>query len=73
MHTLSKKIQQGGKYSAQIESRQADFRIVEKSIDKKSWSISDLQIDYLNLENSVGYNERENFLDQGSVTVEVHT
>ena len=37
----------------------------EKFIDKKSLSIYDLQIDFLDLENSVGNNEGENF-DQSS-------
>ena len=37
------------------------MRIEEKIIDKKLLLISELQIDYLNLENSVGNNERVNF------------
>ena len=36
------------------------MRIEIKFIDKKSLSISDLQIDYLNLDNSVRNNKREN-------------
>ena len=32
-----------------------------------------MQIGYLDLENSVGNNERENFLNQGEVTLQVHT
>ena len=61
MHTLLENLQQVGKYSAQIEIYQAQMRREEKFIDQKLLSISDLQIDYLNLDNLVGNNDRENF------------
>ena len=60
MHTLPENLHQGVKYSSQIESHQAEL-IREKIIDKKSISISDLQIDYLILDNSVRNNEGEFF------------
>ena len=47
--------------SAQIEIHHAGFGRKEKIFDQKSISISDLQIEYLNLENSVRNNERECF------------
>ena len=54
-HTFSENFHQGVKYSSQIESHQAEL-IKDKIIDQKSISISDLQIDYLNLDNSVRNN-----------------
>ena len=60
MHTFLDNSQQGGKYSAHIAIQQAEL-IIEKNHWSKLLSISDLQIDYLNLENSVRYNERECF------------
>ena len=45
MHTFLDNFQQGGKYSAQIASHQAELRIEEKFIDKKSLNISSLQND----------------------------
>ena len=61
MPTFLDNFQQGGKYSAQIASHQAEFRTEERIIYQKSLSISGLQIDYLDLENSVRNNEREQF------------
>ena len=58
MHTFLDNLQQCGKYSDQIASHQEELRRGEKRIDQKPLSISDLQIDYLNLENSVRNNER---------------
>ena len=72
MQTFSENFHQGGKYFSQIASHQAEFRREERFIDLKSLSISDLQIDYLDLENSVRNNEREIFLNQGAVTVVVY-
>ena len=59
VNTFFTNYQQGVKYSAQIESHEAEMRRKGKVIEKKSLSISDLQIDYLNLENLVRNNERE--------------
>ena len=61
MHTFLDNFQKGGKYSSQIYRQQEEFRREEKFVDKKSLSISDLKIDYLNLENSVRNNERDFF------------
>ena len=61
MNTFLDNFQPGGKYSAQIASHQELLSKKENSVDQKVLSISDLQIDYLNLENSVGNNERENY------------
>ena len=46
---------QGGKYSAQMASDQAELRREEKFTDQKSLSISSLQADYLNLYSSSGF------------------
>ena len=48
------------------------MRIEEKFIDQKSSYVSDLQIDHLNLDNSVRNNEKHFFLNQYAVTLEVH-
>ena len=45
---------QGGKYSAQIASHQAELRREERFTDQKSLNISSLQTDYLNLDSSSG-------------------
>ena len=45
---------QGGKYSTQIASHQAELRIEEKFTDQKSLDISSLHTDYLNLYSSSG-------------------
>ena len=52
MHTFLDKFHQGGKYSSQIPSRQAELRREETFTDKKSLNISYLQTDYLNLDSS---------------------
>ena len=49
MHTFLDNFQQGGKYSAQIASHQAELRREEKFTDKESLNISSLQTDYLNI------------------------
>ena len=46
---------QGGKYSAQIASHQAELRREEKFTDKKSLNISSLQTNYLNIDISSGF------------------
>ena len=45
MHTFLDNFEQGGKYSAQIASHQAELRREEKIIDQKSLKISSLQPD----------------------------
>ena len=54
MHTFLDTFHQGGKYSAQIASHQAELRREEKFTDQKSLKISSLQTDYLNLDSSLG-------------------
>ena len=54
MHTFLDKFHQGGKYSAQIASHQAELRREENFTDQKSLNISSLQTDYLNLDSSSG-------------------
>ena len=54
MHTFMDNFQEGGKYSAQIASHQAELRREAKFTDKKSLKISSLQTDYLNLDSSSG-------------------
>ena len=55
MHTFLDNFHQGGKYSAQISSHQAELRREEKFTDQKSLNISSLQTDYLNLDSSSGF------------------
>ena len=55
MHTFLDNFHQGGKYSAQIASHQAELRREEKFTDQKSLNISSLQTDYLNLDSSSGF------------------
>ena len=55
MHTLLYNFEEGGKYSAQIASHQAELRREEKIPDQKSLNISSLQTDYLNLDRSSGF------------------
>ena len=55
MHTFLNNFHQGGKYSAQIASYQAEIRREENFTDKKSLNISSLQTDYLNLDISLGF------------------
>ena len=52
MHTFLDNFYQGGKYSVQIASHQAELRREEKFTDQKSLNISSLQTDYLNLESN---------------------
>ena len=46
---------QGGRYSAQIASHQAELRSEENFTDKKSLTISSLYTYYLNLDSSSGF------------------
>ena len=50
MHTFLDNFRQGGKYSDQISSHQAELRREETFTDQKSLNISSLQTDYLNLD-----------------------
>ena len=61
MHTFLDNFHKGKKYSARMASHQAELRKEENFGDKKSLSISESQIDYLNWENSVRNNERAQF------------
>ena len=54
MHKFLDNFHQGGKYSAQIASHQAELRREEKFTDQKSFKISSLQTDYLNIDSSSG-------------------
>ena len=54
MHTFLENFHQGGKYSAQIASHQAELRREGNFTDQKSLKISSLQTDYLNLDISSG-------------------
>ena len=55
MHIFLDNFEQGGKYSAQIDSHQAELRRGEKFTDQKSLNISSLQNYYLNLDSSSGF------------------
>ena len=55
MHTFLDNFRQGGKYSAQIASHQAELKREEQFTDKKLLNISSLQTDYLNLDSSPGF------------------
>ena len=52
MHIFLDNFHQGGKYSDQIASHQAELRREENFTDQKYLSISSLHIDYLNLDRS---------------------
>ena len=63
MHTFLDNFHQSGKYSAQIDSHQAELRREETFTDQKYLYISSLQTDYLNLDSSSSSgrnNERSN-------------
>ena len=55
MHTFLDNFEDGGKYSDQIASHQAELRREETFTDKKLLKISSLQPDYLNLDSSSGF------------------
>ena len=50
MHTFLDNFHQGGKYSAQIASHQAELRRAEKFTDQNSLNIISLHTDYLNID-----------------------
>ena len=52
MHILLDNFHEGGKYSAQISSHQAELIRKEKVTDQKYLAISSLQTDDLNLDSS---------------------
>ena len=54
MHIFMDNFHQGGKYSAQIASHQAELRREGKCTDQKYLFISFLQTDYLNIDRSSG-------------------
>ena len=54
MHTFLDNFHQGGKYSAQITSHQAELSREEKFTDQKLLNISSLQTDYIKLYSSSG-------------------
>ena len=65
MHIFLDNFHQGGKYTAQIASHQAELVRDEKFTDQKYSSISSLQTNYLNLDSSSGSginNERANLV-----------
>ena len=55
MHTFMDNFHQGGKCSAQIASHQVEFIREDEFTDQKSFNISSLQTDYLNLDCSSGF------------------
>ena len=55
INTFMNNFHQGGKYSAQIASHQAELRREGKFTDQKSLNISSLQTYYLNLDGSSGF------------------
>ena len=55
MHTFMDNFLQGGKYSSQIASHQAELRREETFTDQKSLNILSLQTDYLNIDSSSGF------------------
>ena len=52
MQTFLDDFNQGGQYSAQIASHQAELKREEKFTDQKSLIILSLETDYLNLDSS---------------------
>ena len=65
MHIFLDKFHQGGKYSAQLTSHQAELRREETFTDQEYLSISSSQNDYLNLDKISGWDknsEKENIV-----------
>ena len=54
MHIFKDNFHQGGKYSSQIASHQAELRREGNVTNQKYLSITSLQTDYLNLDSSSG-------------------
>ena len=76
MHILLDTFCQGGKYSAQIASYQAELRREGNFTDQKYLYISSLHTDYINLESSLGSgknSERANILQKNALLAEVLT
>ena len=76
MHIFLDYFHQVGKYTAQIESHQAELRREENFTDQKYFIISSLHTDYLNLDRSSGSgrnNEREILFIQNALSVELLT
>ena len=74
MHTFLDSFHQGGKYSAQTASHQAELRREEKLTYQKYLSISSLNNDYLNLDSISGFGingERAKLFIQSALFVEV--
>ena len=55
MNIFLNNFHQGGNYSAQIASHQAELRREGKFTDKKYLSISSLETDYLNIDSISGW------------------
>ena len=55
MHTFLDKFHQGGRYSAQIDSNQAELRREENVTDQTKLSTSALHTEYLNLDRRSGF------------------
>ena len=73
MHILLDNFHQGGKYSSQIASHQAESIREEQFTDQKYLSISSLKTDYINIDNSSGSgknSERENIVQKNALFVE---
>ena len=67
MHIFLDNFHQGGKYSAQIASHQAELRKEETFTDQKYLSILSLQTDYINLDSRSGCgknSERSNIVQK---------
>ena len=60
MHIFLDNFHQGGKYSAQIASHQAELKREENFTDQKSLNISSLQTDCINLGSSISGSNRHN-------------
>ena len=58
MHKILDNFHQGGKYSAQIASHQAELRREEKFTDQNALTISLLKTDYLNIDSSSSVSSR---------------
>ena len=76
MHVFLDNFHQGGKYSEQISSHQAQLIIEGSFTDQKYLSISSLHTDYLNLDSSSGCaknKQRKNIVQKNELFVEVLT
>ena len=65
MHTFLDNFEEGGKYSAQMASHQAELIREEKFTDQKSLNISSLQTDYLNIDSSSGFDRESERANDG--------